>query len=321
MNAPCSLGVRRDRILRRERVNGFDRFHVSTKQDHPRAPSLGESTGGVGIEGWTGEPDDEQRPAEIGKFLDETHVSSEELMRPSRPPGTLTGRRQIASRCADQISRELLQGGHVGPFEHDAQLRLGPAPANEQPTFRAELLLGVGHALPELAHLFDGAAARERRTLEDLGHAFHYAGELRERLLLAHHDREHLERRDDPVTRRGVIRKNQMTGLLSAERIAVRAHFFHDVPIADGGAHELPAGPAHGQVEPHVAHDGGHERVLVEASLGEHARRAQRHDGVAVDDDVAVLVDDDLRDTASPSSAMPMVGLGALRTSLTTWSG
>ena len=89
--------------------------------------------------------------------------------------------------------------------------------------------------------------------------------QLGQRLLLAEHDREHLQRGDHAVAGRRVIEEDEVPGLLAAEVVAAAAHLFDDVAIADGGAHELAAARGERALEAHVAHDGRDERLLVQA--------------------------------------------------------
>ena len=68
-----------------------------------------------------------------------------------------------------------------------------------------------------------------------LGIGLHARGELGQRLARLLHDRKDLERRDEPVARRIVVQENDVARLFSAEIVAALDHFFHDIPVADGG--------------------------------------------------------------------------------------
>src|ERR1700753_247964 len=282
MKGPCSLSVAAtsslqsaytestDSMLRRNRMTPARRFSFS-------APRVSSSRVGPAMPVTSSCP----------------HSSRSSWARLMKGNCTLSSHGQVATRCADELGGELLQDPHVGALEHDAELRLRAAPAHQDAALLPELLLRRAHAAPELAHLLDGAARGEEGALQHLRHALHHRGELGERLLLAHHDAEDLQRGDDAVARRGVVAEDEMPRLLAAERVPLRAHRFDHVAIADGGADQVAPGASHGLIEAHVAHDGGDEGSMREPPVLQHACRAEGHDGVAVDDLPALVHDDD----------------------------
>ena len=83
-----------------------------------------------------------------------------------------------------------------------------------------------------------------------------------------------------------------MPGLLATQVVSPLDHLLDHVTVADGGLDHLAADALHGDVEPHVAHHGGHQGVVLQGPLLDHFRGADRHDPVAVHH-VAVLVHED----------------------------
>ena len=69
------------------------------------------------------------------------------------------------------------------------------------------------------------------------------------------HDPQHLERGHDAVARHGVLEDDHVARLLAAEVRPRQLHAFEDVLVADGGAHDLPAGRLDGPLQPTVGQD------------------------------------------------------------------
>src|SRR6266699_76299 len=105
----------------------------------------------------------------------------------------------------------------VRPLEHDPQLGLGAAPADEHATVLAEGRLHHLRRPRQVEHLLEGPPGGKREVLEHLGDAFHgRAGQLRERLPGADHEGQDLQRADQPVPGRRVVEEDQVAGLLAA---------------------------------------------------------------------------------------------------------
>jgi hypothetical protein len=82
--------------------------------------------------------------------------------------------------------------------------------------------------------------------------------------------RQHRERRDEPVAGRVVVEEHDVARLLAAEVVAAADHLLDHVAVADGRRDDADAALAHRDVEAQVAHHGRDERRLLELA----ARRA-----------------------------------------------
>ena len=103
------------------------------------------------------------------------------------------------------------------------------------------------------------------------------------------HEVEDQEGGEEAVAGGGDGGKEDVAGLLAAERGAGVAHLFEDVLVAYGGAEHADAGAGEGGFEAHVGHGGGDDDVVGEFAAGLEVAGAGEHDGVTVDD-VAALV-------------------------------
>ncbi len=89
-----------------------------------------------------------------------------------------------------------------------------------------------------------------------------------------------------------MVEEDHVPRLLAAEVEAARAHGLDDVAVADLGANQLALLSLDRALEAEVAHHRRDQRLLAQAALANHPRRAERHHRVAVDL-VALLVDHD----------------------------
>ncbi len=121
--------------------------------------------------------------------------------------------------------------------------------------------------LSEAAHLLERAARGEGHVLEHLRHALHRAlGELAQRLSGPQHQREHLERGEDPVARRRVVEEDEVPGLLAAEVVAAaRASPRRRTGRPPACARASPRCRESERSRPEVAHDGGDDGLLPQA--------------------------------------------------------
>src|SRR5207247_8921294 len=76
-------------------------------------------------------------------------------------------------------------------------------------------------------------------------------------------DAQNLERTDDSVAGSGEITENDMTALLAAEIQFPPHHFFDDIAIAHFRADHFSAMCGKRFIETKIAHDRGHDRVLL----------------------------------------------------------
>src|SRR4029077_9907129 len=87
----------------------------------------------------------------------------------------------------------------------------------------------------------------------------------------------------------GEIAKNDVTALLAAQVQILFHHFLDDVAIADFCAQDLSASGSERFVQTEIAHDGGDERVLLEAAAAQKIDRSNGHNFIAIDN-FAVLI-------------------------------
>ena len=81
-----------------------------------------------------------------------------------------------------------------------------------------------------------------------------------------------------------MLRKDDVAGLLAAERQAALDHLFHHVLVADRAAHHLDAALPQGDLETDVAHHRRDDAVAVQLATGLQVTGAHQQHGVAVDD-------------------------------------
>ena len=111
-------------------------------------------------------------------------------------------------------------------------------------------------------------------------------------LAFLHHHRQHLQRRNQAIARGGVIGKNDMPGLLSAQIVAAFAHALHHVAIAHAGALQLQAQTIEIAFKPQVGHHRGHHAAAGKLALLQHGCGNQRQQLIAVDHPPLLIGDD-----------------------------
>jgi hypothetical protein len=181
----------------------------------------------------------------------------------------------------------------VGPLDQHPGLALGARVAHQHAPFPVERLLHGGDRLLHVRDAFERTLLLHGDVELRLRHRLEAAGELRERLLVVQHHREQVERRAHPVAGRHVIEEDEVPRLLPAEVVPGAAHLVDDVAIAHLRADDSPADLAQGALQPHVAHDGRHHRLLGEQPLPEEVAADDGHDGVAVHDPALLVGHDD----------------------------
>src|SRR5207253_78302 len=127
--------------------------------------------------------------------------------------------------------------------------------------------------------------------LHDLRHGLEAPADLARRASVALDHRQHLQRRDQPVSGGGEVRQDDVARLLAADIEAALAHRLADITVADISAEEAKVETAEITFEPEVGHDGGDDPVPREPSFVLPVARNHRHQLVAVDD-AAFLVDE-----------------------------
>ena len=85
------------------------------------------------------------------------------------------------------------------------------------------------------------------------------------------------------------VAEDHVTTLFATERVAIGTNLFEHVTIANIGFQHGDAGLFHGNLQPEVAHYGGHQSIACEFTASFHAERQNRHDLVAVDDGSGVV--------------------------------
>ena len=87
---------------------------------------------------------------------------------------------------------------------------------------------------------------------------------------------------DATIARGGVVEQHEVPRLFAAKRQAILPHGLNDVAITDSGTDQLATRVRDGAFEAHVAHNRRDQGLLLEGARFEHARGAQGHDRIAV---------------------------------------
>ena len=99
-----------------------------------------------------------------------------------------------------------------------------------------------------------------------------------------------MHRGEDPVAGRREVAHDDVAGLFAAQREGTGSHRLEDIAVADGSLHDGDAGLFEGQDETKVAHDGGYDRVVVQAAFVTCGEGENGQYVVAVDD-IALSID------------------------------
>src|SRR6185437_1336486 len=180
---------------------------------------------------------------------------------------------------AHDLAHQLL----VFAFAHDADHRFGARFAHQEPSAAVQPLfagayvrghLGVAERLaPAQPHILE----KLRRRLENV------SGLARRPVLFGKH-RKHLERRDQAVARGDEIAEDDVAGLLAADIETAFAHFFDDVAVADGSAHQLEVLFREIAFQPDVRHHGADDAAALQLAAPNPGARDQSQHLIAVDD-------------------------------------
>ena len=166
-----------------------------------------------------------------------------------------------ACECVNHVINNTRDEVSIVAFAHDADDGLrarGPndkAPLGPEPLTRRfdrgydrvvlkRLAVGIAHVLEDL-----------RQRLEAVAHFAHRPANPLD-------DAEKLQRCDQAIAGSGVIRQDDVSGLLAANVVAVLAHMFENVAVADCCPDEVQAQAAEKALKPKVRHDGGHNAGL-----------------------------------------------------------
>ena len=177
----------------------------------------------------------------------------------------------LLSASAGQAGRRFLQG-NMGPGQTAAAYAATSASASTMPSttsstsalsspspmtritgsvpegrideaaMAVETLFGVLDGGADIG-VFERFAALVADVLEHLRQRVEAVADLGYRLALLLHHRQHLQRGDEAVARGGVVRQDDVAGLLAAEVVAVLAHLLEHVAVADRGAGKRDAEP------------------------------------------------------------------------------
>ena len=101
-----------------------------------------------------------------------------------------------------------------------------------------------------------------------MGEFLEHPAQLRERPPGGEHHLDDFKRRNQPVARRGNIRKDNMATRLAAQPCALRQHTFADITIAHGGANHPAARSGNRRIDAKVALHSDHQRGRGQTSLG-----------------------------------------------------
>ena len=103
------------------------------------------------------------------------------------------------------------------------------------------------------------------------------------------HDAQNLERGDDPVACSGEIPEDDVTALFAAEVEFLLHHFLNHIAVADFRAHHFAAVRCECFIQAKIAHDGGHDRILLQPTRLQEINGRDGEDLIAIHN-LAVLV-------------------------------
>jgi hypothetical protein len=194
-----------------------------------------------------------------------------------KPPKEQKQLRNIPLGFSNDVVSHLLNPIRRRPLNHDSKLGLRTTPANEYPPMSAKLLLSTTNRPLRERHLLQSLTVRELRADQNLRHPLDRSlRQLGHALLLPSRDRQHLQRRHQPIARRRVIQEDQMPALLSAEVQPIFAHRIDHVPIAHCAAQELALLTLDGPLQAQVGHHRGYQRAALQLARAQQTGGAQR---------------------------------------------
>src|SRR5205823_8975143 len=107
--------------------------------------------------------------------------------------------------------------------------------------------------------------------------------QISERAPAARHNVHHTQSSQQAITSRGVaVAKDNVTGLLAAERSVGLHHFFEDVLVANIGAQHANPRIAQRDFQAHVRHGGRDHCVAAKNSAAEHVAGGEEQNAVSV---------------------------------------
>src|SRR5262249_33064919 len=159
-----------------------------------------------------------------------------------------------------------------------------------QASSAAQLPLGAGNHRTQLG-VIKWLALLVANILENLGQRFEAVAKLRHRLIAALDHRQHLQRSNQPVAGRRVIRENDVTRRLATDIVPVRAHVLEHIAIADRSTHQFNAQAAEMTLEAKVGHHGRYHAGALEPAVFLPAFRNDGEQLIAIDH-MAAFVND-----------------------------
>ena len=178
-------------------------------------------------------------------------------------------------------------------FHHNANQRLRSGRTHENAAFAAEVLLFLTHCAAQLITVHHGffqpGLIVQLNIDENLRITRAYRCKLRGFLAAAAEDTKELQRCELSVTGSGIVGKDRVAGLLSADTIAVFQHLFQNISVTDRGADQTDIILVAELMQTKIAHDGSNDRTTGQSSLLLHVETADGHDLIAVNDLTALI--------------------------------
>src|SRR5204863_435111 len=242
---------------------------------------------------WMPAPPPESEPAMINTrpFIPGPSQQAPALFRgPHRRFDLFGALRDGEDRRADVVD-DAGQQAFVFALRHDADDGLGPGIADYEPALFAEPRLGGGNR-PLDPRCFERSSMTETHIAQKLRHRLEDAADFARMLAGLDDRRQDLQCRDEPITGCRVIAEDDVAGLFAAEIAAEAAHLLDDIAVADRGTVEPDPLLRKTVFEPEVRHDCRDQRAALQTIAMRHICRDQRHQLVAVEDDAALIRDD-----------------------------
>jgi hypothetical protein len=190
---------------------------------------------------------------------------------------------------AGEVVGDLLGLLAAGGLDHYSDERLCAARPDQDSTSLAKRCFSqgdlVGEAIGNIRHAFRHSDVDQ--NLRQRGHC--PTGEISERAARSSHCVKQNDGREKAVAGRGVIGKDDVARLLTAQRMVAGGECLEYVAISDGGLDYIDTRIAHCQPETEIGHDRHDNRVITELSQSSQVTGRDGNDVIAIDDCAGVI--------------------------------
>src|SRR5215469_540964 len=200
----------------------------------------------------------------------------------------------IGSGDADRVTDLVDNRGdqlRVFAFRHHPDHRLGSRSADHEAAIRTEPGFPTRYRALDRGRC-ERIALTKPDTARQLRHRDEQPADLA-RSLAGFDDRgQHLQRGDEAVTGRSVVRQDYVAGLLTTEVAAECTHFFDDIAVADPGTVKPDAFSDEKALETEIGHDCRYQRPTCQPAGFGKTGGYQCHQLITVENDSTLVGDD-----------------------------